>query len=182
MNASPSRKPQALGLRSLKGNSTCCFRLLEKNKVDIFDIPIALILEQYVEFSTQCARSIWRLPASLSSARPSLLLIRSRMLLPNRASDDEEDPRAALSAALVEYRRAKAAATKLAELYEKHAGRYAREPDALPPSAEPPGEPRRVPCKPCVCQNSRGGSASFPGLCCARNGRRKAAFAGRTVQ
>ncbi len=138
MNASHEPQTPSFKLEVFEGPLDLLLSLIEKNKVDIFDIPIALILEQYMEYLDAMRALDMEIAGEFIVCAAELMLIKSRMLLPKSSSDDEEDPRAALSVALVEYRRAKAAATKLAELYEKHAGRYTREPDALPPSAEPP--------------------------------------------
>jgi segregation and condensation protein A len=62
-----------------------------------------------------------------------LMLIKSRMLLPKPQieGEEEEDPRAALTRALLEYKRAKEASVYLADQYAVYAGRIAKEPEVL---------------------------------------------------
>jgi len=124
-------------LEVFEGPLDLLLALIEKNKVDIFDIPIALILEQYMEYLERMRELDMEIAGEFIVCAAELMLIKSRMLLPRSPSGEEEDPRAALSAALLEYKRAKLAAEKLAELYEKHSGRYKREPE-VPPAGELP--------------------------------------------
>ncbi|MGI5872970.1 MAG: segregation and condensation protein A, partial [Bacillota bacterium] len=133
-------EPQApsFKLEVFEGPLDLLLSLIEKNKVDILDIPIALILDQYMEYLDAMRALDMEVAGEFIVCAAELMLIKSRTLLPKSPDSEEEDPRAALAAALIEYKRAKAAAAKLAELYTLHAGRYTREPDMPAPSAEPP--------------------------------------------
>lgn len=90
--------------------------LIHKNEVDIYDIPIALITEQYLEYID------WMKAMNVDFAGDFLLMtatltqIKSRMLLPIHEGDeaDEEDPRLEITRPLVEYLRMKSAAERLA--------------------------------------------------------------------
>ena len=69
-----------------------------------------------------------------------LMLIKSRMLLPKPVieGEEEEDPRAKLARALLEYKRAKEAASYLSDQYALYAGRIAKEPEVFDTRAELP--------------------------------------------
>lgn len=138
MNEQNETHAPSFKLEVFEGPLDLLLALIEKNKVDIFDIPIALILDQYTEYLDAMRALDMEIAGEFIVCAAELMLIKSRMLLPRSNTGEEEDPRAALSAALLEYKRAKAAASKLAELYEKHAGRYTREPDSLPMGNEQP--------------------------------------------
>lgn len=125
-------------LEVFEGPLDLLLSLIEKNKVDIRDIPIALIFDQYMEYIDAMRALDMEIAGEFIVCAAELMLIKSRVLLPKPADGEEEDPRAALAAALIEYKRAKAAAGRLAELYSLHAGRFAREADVPAPSNEPP--------------------------------------------
>lgn len=107
--------------------------LIAKNKVDIYDIPIALILEQYLEYLDRMRAMDMEIAGEFIVMAADLMLIKSRMLLPKPEvpGEEEEDPRAKLARALIEYKRAKEAAVFLSEQYSHFAGRIAKEPEVL---------------------------------------------------
>lgn len=107
--------------------------LIAKNKVDIYDIPIALILEQYLAYLEQMRLMDMEVAGEFIVMAADLMLIKSRMLLPKPPveGEEEEDPRAKLAQALLAYKRAKEAASYLSEQYSLYAGRIAKEPEVL---------------------------------------------------
>jgi segregation and condensation protein A len=80
--------------------------LISKNKVSIYDIPISLILEQYMEYIEDLKKMDLEVSSAFIEMAAQLMLIKSRMLLP-KAEMDEEDPRMSLAEALAEYKRYK---------------------------------------------------------------------------
>lgn len=107
--------------------------LITKNKVDIYDIPIALILDQYLEYLDLMREMDMEIAGEFIVMASDLMLIKSRMLLPKPEIEgvEEEDPRAALARALIEYKRAKEASVYLGDQYALYAGRIAKEPEVL---------------------------------------------------
>ena len=107
--------------------------LIAKNKVDIYDIPIALILEQYMDYIEKMRLMDMEIAGEFIVMAADLMLIKSRMLLPKPVIEgvEEEDPRAQLARALIEYKRAKEAASYLSEQYGIYAGRIAKEPEVF---------------------------------------------------
>ncbi len=107
--------------------------LITKNKVDIYDIPIALILDQYLEYLDMMREMDMEIAGEFIVMAADLMLIKSRMLLPKPQIDgiEEEDPRAVLARALIEYKRAKEASVYLQDQYSIYAGRIAKEPEVL---------------------------------------------------
>lgn len=107
--------------------------LITKNKVDIYDIPIALILDQYLEYLDRMREMDMEIAGEFIVMAADLMLIKSRMLLPKPQveGEEEEDPRAQLARALLEYKRAKEASVYLSDQYAIYAGRIAKEPEVL---------------------------------------------------
>ena len=104
--------------------------LIQKNKVSITDIPISLICDQYVEYITEAQKLDMDVAAEFIVMASELMLIKSRMLLP-REEDDEEDPRATLTDALLRYQQAKEAAAKLIPLFAYHSARMVKDTDEI---------------------------------------------------
>ncbi|MBE6583290.1 MAG: segregation/condensation protein A [Ruminococcaceae bacterium] len=107
--------------------------LITKNKVDIYDIPIAMILDQYLEYLDMMREMDMEIAGEFIVMAADLMLIKSRMLLPKPQIEgvEEEDPRAVLARALIEYKRAKEASVYLHDQYSIYAGRIAKEPEVL---------------------------------------------------
>ena len=80
--------------------------LIEKNKVDIFDIPIVLITEQYLEYVSNMDTKDMDVMSEFLVMAATLLDIKCRMLLPKEVNEEgeEEDPRAELVQKLLEYK------------------------------------------------------------------------------
>ncbi len=114
-------------LEKFEGPLDLLLSLITKNKVNICDIPISLIFEQYMEYLDMMRKMDMEIAGSFIVMASELMLIKSRMLLPKPESEEEEDPRAALAAALETYKRAKEAAVYLAERYGLYSGRMIKD-------------------------------------------------------
>lgn len=92
--------------------------LIEREKVDIYDIPIVTVTEQYIRYLRGMSEFDMEIASEFLVMAATLLQIKSRMLLPKEAQTDEEeaDPRTQLVEMLVEYRRIKRAASLLADM------------------------------------------------------------------
>ncbi len=90
--------------------------LIKKNEVDIYDIPIALIIEQYLEYLDFLKDVNLEIVGDYMSMAAELGYIKSRMLLPKIKDEDEDegqDPREELVRQLLEYERYRSAAEGL---------------------------------------------------------------------
>ncbi len=90
--------------------------LIEKNKVDIFDIPIVIITDQYLDYVSQMQERNMDVMSEFLVMAATLLRIKSKMLLPKDENDDEEeeeDPRQELVERLLEYKLYKYASFEL---------------------------------------------------------------------
>lgn len=111
----------AIKVSDFEGPLDLLIHLIEKDKIDIYDIPIVSVTEQYISYLRQLQEFDMELASEFLVMAATLLQIKSHMLLPkNVALDDEDetDPRQMLVEMLVEYRKIKQSAAKLAE--KKH--------------------------------------------------------------
>lgn len=94
-------------LSAFDGPLDLLLHLIAKNKVNIYDIPISLILEQYMEILREAQEADMEVAGDFIAMAAQLMLIKSRMLLPKEKNeeDEEEDPRAMLVEQLLEYQR-----------------------------------------------------------------------------
>ncbi len=97
--------------------------LIKENEIDIYDIPIGYLTEQYLKYMRQADELNLEISTDFLLMAATLLEIKSKMLLPTRKTDsdgegeeEEEDPRVELVERLVEYRRYKEAAEQFRQL------------------------------------------------------------------
>jgi len=116
--ATESFAPYSVRLPVFEGPLDLLLHLIRINEVEITDIPIARIGEQYLEYLTLMGELDLELVGEYLVMASTLAWIKSRMLLPaERVGEDGEeiDPRAELVARLLEYQRFKEVATELGE-------------------------------------------------------------------
>lgn len=92
--------------------------LIEKNEIDLFDIPIASLTDQYMEHLTGLEDLDIDVASDFLVMGASLMELKSRMMLPREKVEDSGDPRDELVLRLLAYRRCKYIAKDL-ELREK---------------------------------------------------------------
>jgi segregation and condensation protein A len=92
--------------------------LIAKHKMDIRDIQIAIIFDQYMEYVEEMKRMDMEIAGEFITMASELMYIKSRMLLPKQ----EEDPREELVRVLMEYKTAKEIAGWLSDREEDFAG------------------------------------------------------------
>ncbi|MCQ2978393.1 MAG: segregation/condensation protein A [Clostridia bacterium] len=108
-------------LEVFEGPFDLLFKLIEKHKIDIYDIPMALITEEYVkEVEAMKEKDIDNIGEFLIMAA-TLLKIKSKMLLPAEVDENEEelDPRLELVTRLLEYKKFKDVCDTLRQMEEE---------------------------------------------------------------
>ncbi|MBN2447858.1 MAG: segregation/condensation protein A [Phycisphaerae bacterium] len=113
--------------------------LIRRDELDIQDIAIARVTDQYVEYVKLLEALDPNTAGDFLVLAATLIEMKSRALLPTpplEPEDDSDDPRATLVRELLEYKRFKDAATKLGSSADERAKRYVRAPVELPPEAE----------------------------------------------
>ena len=93
-------------LEVFEGPLDLLLHLIEKNKVNIYDIPIAQITDQYMEYIHQMQREDLNIMSEFMVMAATLISIKCRMLLPKEVNEEgeEEDPREELVRQLLEYK------------------------------------------------------------------------------
>lgn len=106
-------------LEAYEGPVDLLLQLIRKNEIDIYDIPMAQLTQQYLNTIHKSAASMENMSEFLVMAA-TLLEIKSRMLLPrilkSEEGEEEEDPREALVAQLIAYKQCQ----ELAEILKQN--------------------------------------------------------------
>lgn len=104
-------------LEAFEGPLDLLLYLIKRQNLDILDIPIARVTQQYMEYIEMMKSMRWELAADYLLMAAMLAEIKSRMLLPRSEEiEDEEDPRAELVRRLQEYEQFKQAAQDIDEM------------------------------------------------------------------
>lgn len=107
----------AIKLDIFEGPLDLLLYLIKKNEIDIYNIPIALITEQYLDYLKMIKALNLDLAGEYLVMASTLIHIKSKMLLPvpDEPEEEEEDPRAELVRQLVEHKTFKELAAKLGD-------------------------------------------------------------------
>lgn len=121
-------------LEKFEGPLDLLLKLIEKNKIDIFDIPIETITDQYLDYVRHMGMEDLDILSDFLVMAATLLDIKSRMLLPAEENEDEEeegDPREELVRRLLEYKMYRYIAEEL-KMYELRAEKRLYHAPAIP--------------------------------------------------
>ena len=95
-------------LQAFEGPLDLLLHLIDKHKIDRYDIPVSLITDQYLEYIQQMREQKMEIASEFLVMAATLLELKSRMLLPKEEKPDEEeeetDPREELVKRLLEYK------------------------------------------------------------------------------
>lgn len=117
-------------LDQFEGPLDLLLTLIHKNKVNIEDIPISLICDQYMEYITAAQEMDMDVASEFLVMASDLMLIKSKLLLP-RTEEESEDPRKELKDALLRYEQAKRAAELMHPLYAMYSARFIKDTDEI---------------------------------------------------
>ena len=123
-----------MNLPVFEGPLDLLLHLVTKNRIDIHDIPIHEITEQYLAYLRRAQAFDLELASSFFAMASTLIFIKSRMLLPKRrqeAADETEDPRAELARSLEEFKRMKEIKGRIEELIDAERPYWKKEPEAV---------------------------------------------------
>ncbi len=116
-------------LEVFEGPLDLLLHLIDKNKIDIYDIPITLITEQYLDYIRQMESEDMNVMSEFLVMAATLLDIKCKMLLPAEVNEEgeEEDPRAELVQKLLEYKIYKYMSYELKDLHMSAGKAFYRE-------------------------------------------------------
>jgi segregation and condensation protein A len=132
MEIGENRAPD-LKISQFEGPLDLLCHLIEKNRIDIADIPIEQITDQYLDYLASLDTLDMELASDFLVMAATLLHIKSRLLLPRPGQtgiQESGDPREELVLRLLEYRRCKNLAGDLRDRYERYAECLYRLPDS----------------------------------------------------
>ena len=111
-------------LNVFEGPLDLLLHLIDKNKIDIYDIPIVEITDQYMEYIHAMEKEDLGIMSEFMVMAATLLDIKCRMLLPKEVNEEgeEEDPRAELVQKLLEYKMYKYMSYELKDKMDEAAG------------------------------------------------------------
>jgi len=132
--------PCTVRLPIFEGPLDLLLHLIKKNEVQITDIPIATITDQYLAMLEELPELNLDGAGEYLVMAATLMVIKSRMLLPSTGEDDEpeEDPRTELVQQLVEYQRFREVAAALGDRHVLHRDVFAGGGETVEPG--PAGE------------------------------------------
>ena len=122
-------------LPAFEGPLDLLLQLVRINEVEISDIPVAVICDQFHEYLHLMDELDLDIAAEYIFEAAQLIQLKSRMVLPSSVGelgDAEDDPRQELVARLLEYQRLKEAAQSLAEVHSLRKGIWTRPHEAIP--------------------------------------------------
>ncbi|MBP3950516.1 segregation/condensation protein A [Bacillus suaedae] len=133
--------PYNVKLDTFEGPLDLLLHLINQAEVDIYDIPVAVITDQYLTYVHAMQELELDIASEYLVMAATLLAIKSQMLLPKPEElfedewsiEDEEDPREELMFRLIEYRQYKEAASELKEKEAERSLVHTRSPEDLDP-------------------------------------------------
>jgi segregation and condensation protein A len=132
-------------LEAFRGPLDLLLYLVKRDEIDIRDIPIARVAEQFRDYLSVLQFIDVEQAGDFLVMAATLMEIKSRMLLPRAKEEEaeEEDPRLDLVRQLIEYKKFKEAAALLEARADQQSFRLARQPAAPPPGPDPAQQPLR---------------------------------------
>ena len=135
-----STDPYKVELDVFEGPLDLLLYLIKQDEIDIYDIPIVRITDQYMQYLDVMKMLDLNIAGEFIVMAATLMMIKSRMLLPveeRPEMEDEEDPRWDLVRQLVEYKKFKDAASHLGELEVRQENMFARTGEGILLGPEP---------------------------------------------
>jgi len=132
--------PYKVELDVFEGPLDLLLYLIKQDEVDIYDIPIVRITNQYMQYIDVMKMLDLNIAGEFIVMAATLMMIKSRMLLPVEERpeiEDEEDPRWDLVRQLVEYKKFKDAAAHLGELEVRQENMFSRSGEGIQLGPEP---------------------------------------------
>ena len=115
-------------LDAFEGPLDLLLHLIDKNKIDIYDIPISMITDQYMEYINEARENDLYIMSEFLVMAATLLDIKCRMLLPRELDEEGEeiDPREEMVRQLLEYKMFKYMSFELKDLQLRAGDNYSR--------------------------------------------------------
>ena len=114
----------AIKLQNFEGPLDLLCHLIDKNKMDIYDIKISEIADQYIDYINKAEEMNLEITSEFLVMASALLYIKSKGLLPKQTENEEELTEEQLIARIIEYKKYKEITISLRENYNQFANRF----------------------------------------------------------
>ena len=114
----------AIKIENFEGPLDLLCHLIDKNKMNIYDIKISEIADQYIEYINKMEENNLEVTSEFLVMASTLLLIKSKGLLPNQVEAEEELTEEQLIQRIIEYKKYKEITSKLRANYEEFSKRF----------------------------------------------------------
>lgn len=116
-------KKYSIKIENFEGPLDLLIYLIEKNKMDIYDINLAEITDQYIEYLNKMEEMNLEIASEFLVMASTLILLKSKSLLPKQLEDEEEITEEELIRRIIEYKKYKEIIKKFKEQYENSGDR-----------------------------------------------------------
>lgn len=113
----------AIKLENFEGPLDLLCHLIDKNKMDIYDIKLSEITDQYIAYISQMEEMNLEVTSEFLIMASTLLYIKSKNLLPTEVEDERELTEEELLQRIIEYKKYKEISKKIREFYEQNSKR-----------------------------------------------------------
>lgn len=117
-------KQYAIKIDNFEGPLDLLCHLIDKNKMNIYDISISEIADQYIEYINKAEEMNLEITSEFLIMASTLIYIKSKGLLPKQEEQEEELTEEQLIARIIEYKKYKEITSKLRENYNQFSGRF----------------------------------------------------------
>ena len=114
----------AIKLENFEGPLDLLCHLIDKNKMNIYDIKLSEITDQYIEYLNQMEKMNLEIASEFLIMASTLLYIKSKNLLPTEVEDERELTEEELLQRIIEYKKYKEISSKLKAFYEASKNRF----------------------------------------------------------
>ena len=113
----------AIKIENFEGPLDLLLALIDKNKMDIYDVNLSEITDQYIEYINQMEKMNLEVTSEFLVMASTLLYIKSKNLLPNEVDDEKELTEEELLQRIIEYKKYKEITNTLKEFYKENCKR-----------------------------------------------------------
>lgn len=124
-------KQYAIKIHNFEGPLDLLCHLIDKNKMDIYDIRISEIADQYLEYIHAAEEMNLEITSEFLIMASTLVYMKSKGLLPKQEDIEEELTEEQLIARIIEYKAYKEMAEKLRQNYDEFSGRFFKLPEEI---------------------------------------------------
>lgn len=121
----------ALKLDNFEGPLDLLCHLIDKNKMDIYDVKLSEITDQYIEYINEMEKQNLDVTSEFLVIASTLLFLKSKELLPKEADDETEITEEELIRRIIEYKKYKEISKKFKEMLAENNRRFYKTPDTV---------------------------------------------------